>query len=113
MSGCATLWHLLLSKPKSASVIVVSTANRWPGIRSVTMKLRLRPTFWMINLVVAPFTSAVAQKENARLVGTVVDHTSGAVIANADIVQLGVGRRVSTDSLGRFQLPDLAPGIVR
>jgi len=77
------------------------------------MKLRLRLTFWTLNLVVAPFTLAAAQKENARLAGTVVDHTSGAVIANADIVQLGVGRRVITDSLGKFLLADLTPGIVR
>jgi hypothetical protein len=67
----------------------------------------------MLNLVVAPFTLAVAQKANARLAGTVIDHSSGAVIANADIVQLGPGRRVVTDSLGQFQLADLAPGIVR
>jgi hypothetical protein len=77
------------------------------------MRLRLRPTFGMLAVIAAPFTSAVAQKESARLAGTVIDRTSGAVIARADVVQLGVGRRVSTDSAGRFFLNDLAPGIVR
>ena len=77
------------------------------------MKLRLRPALWMLNLIIAPFTAAVAQKGNARLVGTVVDHSSGAAIAKADIVQIGVGRRVITDSAGHFLLADLSPGIVR
>lgn len=77
------------------------------------MRLRLRPILWMLTLVLAPWPSAVAQKEKARVSGTVVDHSSGAVIANADIVQLGVGRRVVTDSAGYFLFTDVPPGIVR
>ena len=78
------------------------------------MKLsHLRPIVSVSLLVIAPWTRAIAQKTNAHLAGTVVDHTSGAVISNADIVQLGIGRRVATDSLGNFQLADIAPGILR
>ena len=77
------------------------------------MKLRLRPTLWMLNLVVVPLIPVLAQKASARVTGTVIDHSSGAVIANADVLQLGVGRRVVTDSAGHFLLADLSPGIVR
>jgi hypothetical protein len=42
-----------------------------------------------------------------------MDVTTGALIANADIVHLGAGRKVVTDSLGKFVFADLPSGIVR
>jgi hypothetical protein len=77
------------------------------------MTSHVRPIVWMLNLAVMPWSAAIGQKGNAQLAGTVVDHTSGAVVTNADIVQLGTSRRVVTDSLGRFLLPDLPAGIIR
>jgi hypothetical protein len=77
------------------------------------MKLQLRPISCLSMLLIVPWSLAIAQKETAHVAGTIIDHTSGSVISNADIVQLGVGRRVITDSLGNFQLSDVAPGILR
>ena len=77
------------------------------------MKLHPHCILLTLVLVVSPWSLAVAQKGSAQLAGTVVDHTSGAVVTNADIVQLGVGRWVVTDSLGKFLLSDLPTGIVR
>lgn len=77
------------------------------------MLSHLRPIVWIFNLTVMPWGVAVAQKGSAQLSGTVVDHTSGAVVTSADIVQLGVGRRVVSDSLGKFLMTDLPTGIVR
>ncbi len=77
------------------------------------MKSRLGSISCVLILVITPWSRAIAQKERAQLAGTVVDHTSGAVISNADIVELGIGRRVATDSVGHFRISELAPGIVR
>ncbi len=77
------------------------------------MKSQLRSISCGLILVVTPWSRAMAQRENAHLVGTIVDRTSGSLISNADIVQLGVGRRVITDSLGNFLLADVAPGLLR
>ena len=77
------------------------------------MTSHLRPIVWIFNLTLMPWGVAAAQKGSAQLAGTVVDHTSGAVVTNADIVQLGVGRRVVSDSLGKFLITDLPTGIVR
>lgn len=76
---------------------------------------RPRPIFWILSLsmVVMPWSAATAQKGSAQVAGTVVDLTSGAVVANADIVQLGGGRKVVSDSLGKYLFPDLPAGIVR
>jgi hypothetical protein len=55
----------------------------------------------------------MAAQGSATVAGTVVDVTSGAVVASADILQLGAGRRVTSDSLGNFVFPNLPAGIVR
>ena len=79
------------------------------------MKSPLHPIFWIVNLsmVVIPWCAALAQTGNAQVAGTVIDLSSGAVLANADIVHLAAGRKVVSDSLGKFLFPDLPPGIVR
>ena len=77
------------------------------------MTSRLVPILWILNAAMVPWCSAVAQKGSAQVVGTVVDLTSGAVIANADVINLGVGRKVVSDSLGRYLFTDLPAGIVR
>jgi Carboxypeptidase regulatory-like domain len=77
------------------------------------MTSHLRPIIWTLILTMMPSGIAAAQKGSAQLAGTVVDHTSGAAVTNADIVQLGVGRKVVSDSLGKYLLTDLPAGIVR
>ena len=74
---------------------------------------RLRPTFWLLCVLVTPWGIVSAQKGDAQLVGTVVDRTTGAIVPHADIVQLGVGRVVVSDSLGNYLFPDLPSGILR
>ena len=64
-------------------------------------------------LLACVHTPAYAQRGNAQIAGTIVDGISGVAVANADIVHLGVGTTVASDSLGRFVLRDMAPGIVR
>lgn len=60
-----------------------------------------------------PFGTAVAQKGGARVIGTVIDATSRAAVAGADIVHVGGGRSVVSDSLGHFVFAELPTGIVR
>ena len=64
-------------------------------------------------LLACVHTPAYAQRGSAQIAGTIVDRVSGAAVANADIVHLGVGTTVASDSLGRFVLTEMAPGIVR
>ena len=79
------------------------------------MKLRLRRMFWIasLSMVVLPWCAAFAQTGNAQVAGTVLDLSSGAALANADIVDLSAGRKVVSDSLGKFLFTDLPSGIVR
>ena len=69
----------------------------------------------MLASVVACVPCAVgfAQSGTAHVSGVVVDLSSGAAVANADIVHLGGSRRAMSDSLGKFLLSDLPAGIVR
>ena len=78
-----------------------------------TMTSRLRPMFWLLNLTIMPWSAAVAQTGTAQVAGTVVDLTTGTAVPNADILHVGVGRRVTSDSLGNYLFPALPAGIVR
>lgn len=54
-----------------------------------------------------------AQRGSAMMFGVVVDKLTEAPIVNAEIVHAGDGRTVRSDSLGYYQFPSLAAGIVR
>ncbi len=77
------------------------------------MTSNFRPIFWILFAVVVPLGAATAQKSKAQVAGMVVDLTSGAAIARADIIHMGDSRSVSSDSSGKYTFPDLPAGIVR
>lgn len=54
-----------------------------------------------------------AQLGTARIYGTVIDRQSQAPLANVQIVHLGDGRSVTSDSIGLYQFDRLASGLVR
>ncbi len=54
-----------------------------------------------------------AQRGTARIYGTVIDRRSHAPIANVQIVHMGDGRSVTSDSLGLYQFDRLAGGLVK
>lgn len=56
---------------------------------------------------------AAAQRGTARIYGTVIDRRSQSPLANVQIVHLGDGRSVTSDSLGLYQFDKLASGLVR
>lgn len=59
-----------------------------------------------------PFASALPQNSphNSRIVGVVGDSVNGAPLRGAEVVATGVAASVTTDSLGRFTIDNLAPG---
>lgn len=67
----------------------------------------------ILSLVLAPCSDAMAQSGRARVSGTVVDVSSGTALPNADILHLGSGRKVLSDSTGEYLIADLPHGIVR
>lgn len=77
------------------------------------MASRLRQILWVTCSVVVPWASSAAQKGTGQVAGRVVDVTSGAVVASADIIHLGDERVVVSDSLGAFVFEKLPVGIVR
>ena len=54
-----------------------------------------------------------AQRGTARIYGTVIDRRTQAPIANVQIVHMGDGRSVTSDSLGLYQFDQLASGLVK
>ena len=102
-----------------AFVVWLSLAPGSPAIPSPAahserpMTSRLRPIVCILNLTIMPWSAAVAQTGNAQVAGTVVDLTTGTAVPNADILHVGVGRRVTSDSLGNYLFPALPAGIVR
>ncbi|CAN5878520.1 hypothetical protein BH11GEM1_BH11GEM1_36880 [soil metagenome] len=56
---------------------------------------------------------AAAQAGSAQVVGTIIDASSRSVVPGANVVHVGAGRTVVTDSLGRFVFAELPAGIVR
>lgn len=63
-------------------------------------------------LVLAAFP-VQAQRGTARIYGTVIDRRTQAPVANAQIVHLGDGRNVTSDSLGLYRFDQLADGLVK
>ena len=61
----------------------------------------------------APIGVAGAQLGTGRLFGAVFDSATGTPVVGADIVHLGDGRKVTTDSLGGYVFEKLPSGIVR
>lgn len=62
-------------------------------------------------LLAAP--AAQAQKNDARLSGTVIDKSSGAPLARVEIIAASNSRSVLTDSAGTFVFDSLPAGVVR
>lgn len=58
-------------------------------------------------------SDAAAQSRAGLLTGTVIDHTTGAGLAAAQIQLVEGGRGVVADSVGGYSFPDLPAGIVR
>lgn len=78
-------------------------------------------TVWLSGVMLLPWQGSPAQKSRANVKatlsasvsGTVVDVTSGAAIAEAEILHLVDRRRVVSDSAGNYDFPNLPVGIVR
>jgi len=72
---------------------------------------RLLSIAWSaLALCAAP---AGAQRGTARIYGTVIDRRSQAPLPNVQIVHMGDGRSVTSDSLGLYQFDKLAGGLVK
>src|SRR5665213_2648199 len=70
----------------------------------------------LLLLLFGAFVSAPragAQKNDARLSGTVVDKVSGAPIAKVEIIFLGDSRSVLSDSAGAYVFDSLPSGVVK
>ena len=82
---------------------------------SSALRRTISPALCVVCLVcaVAVVGTAGAQKGDAALSGRVVDKSTGAPLARADIINTGDSRVVVTDSAGNFSFPDLRTGIVR
>lgn len=67
----------------------------------------------MVCVAVTPLRVAAAQAGSAQVTGTIIDASSKSAVPGADVVHVGGGRSVVTDSLGHFTFGELPPGIVR
>ena len=67
----------------------------------------------LLATAVIPVMSAFGQTPLAKMSGTVIDATTRAFIANAEIIHLTNGRSVTTDSVGRYLFADVPAGIAR
>lgn len=81
------------------------------------MTPQLRQIVWAVGLASAwmPWHVVRAQKDrgNAEISGTVIDASTRAPLPGADIIHLGLGKVVVSDSLGKYAFPALPSGIVR
>lgn len=77
------------------------------------MTFRAGATCLMVFIAAMPLHVAAAQAGNAQVTGTIIDASSRSAIRGADVVHVGGGRTVVTDSLGHFAIGDLPSGIVR
>lgn len=71
---------------------------------------------WLPGLVTLLFVSVhplPAQRGTARIYGTVIDRRTQAPITDVQIVHMGDGRSVISDSLGLYQFDRLASGLVK
>lgn len=68
-----------------------------------------------VSAAAMPWNAALAQKDrgNAQISGRVIDASTRTPLARADIIHLGLGKVVVSDSLGRYAFPELPSGIVR
>ncbi len=83
-------------------------------VSNIPVRLPAAPvTALLLSLWAGLPSAALSQKGTAQITGTVTDLTTHAVIVNADVIHLGLGRVTVTDSSGKFLLTDLQPGIVR
>ena len=76
----------------------------------------MNPRRWLLGiaaLISLPAIPAHAQRGTARIYGTVIDRRTQAPISNVQIVHLGDGRSVTSDSLGLYQFDRLAGGLVK
>lgn len=74
----------------------------------------LIPSLAVLSLVSCVLARpVVAQKGSARVFGTVVNRNTQGPITGAQIVHVGDGRVVTSDSLGFYRFLELAAGIVR
>jgi len=64
-------------------------------------------------LIALPWPSAAQGQVYARLRGVVTDAVTQTPIVGARVVIAATGRFATSDSLGRFELPDLPSGIIR
>lgn len=73
-----------------------------------------RPLLALIPVALSLVAPAVqAQKGSARMFGSVVNRATQGPIPGTQIVNVGDGRVVTSDSLGYYQFPNLHAGIVR
>lgn len=73
----------------------------------------IRPICLVVATALAPWVAARAQRGSARVMGTIIDASSRMAVAGADVVHVGGGRSVVSDSLGHFVFAELPTGIVR
>ncbi|MEK7240015.1 MAG: carboxypeptidase-like regulatory domain-containing protein [Gemmatimonadota bacterium] len=76
----------------------------------------MNPSRWLLGIGTLVSLAAIplhAQRGTARIYGTVIDLRTHAPIANVQIVHMGDGRSVTSDSLGLYQFDRLASGLVK
>lgn len=76
----------------------------------MTLRRRLLGFGTLLALAALPVQ---AQRGTARIFGTVIDRRTQAPIVDAQIVHLGDGRSVTSDSLGLYAFDRLATGLVK
>ena len=67
----------------------------------------------LLAALLTPASPAVAQKGDGRLVGQVVDKSSGLPVGNAEILNIGDSRSTASDSTGAYRFDGLPFGIVK
>ena len=78
-----------------------------------SMTSRVHAICLMATVAATPLRGATAQAGSAQLTGTIIDASSKSAVPGADVVHVGGGRTVVTDSLGHFTFGELPSGIVR
>jgi hypothetical protein len=67
----------------------------------------------LLAALLAPPSPAGAQKGDGRLVGLIVDRTSGLPVGNAELLHMGDSRSASSDSTGAYRFDGLPSGILK
>lgn len=84
-----------------------------PGIPCHVMRHSPRTTATLLAALALVSSPGSAQKGTARLFGSVVNRATQGPIVGAQIVHVGDGRVVTSDSFGFYRFHELAAGIVR